>query len=55
MVIFSFDGIKILIVNEGEFNESYIVDFVGLVSIVDIIGGFINLVVQNVIFDGFNV
>lgn len=36
MVIFMLDGGKVLVVNEGEFFDDYIIDFEGFVSVINI-------------------
>lgn len=57
MLIFILDGIKVLMVNEGEFNVDYIIDFEGFVSIIDLSVGVFNFINVNVIiisFVGFN-
>lgn len=54
MFIFIFDGIKILIVNEGELNDDYDVDFEGFVSIIDVSGGVVLVMVVILLLIGFN-
>lgn len=44
MLMFIFDGIKVLVVNEGEFNDDYINDLEGFISIIDIFDGVNSLI-----------
>lgn len=54
MVIFSYDGNKVFVVNEGEFNGDYSIDFEGLISIININDGVIVDIVISIIFFVYN-
>ena len=54
MVIFTPDGTKVLVANEGEPNDAYTVDPEGSVSIIDISGGVESATVTTAGFSAFN-
>lgn len=54
MVLFTPDGTKLLVANEGEPDDDYLIDPVGSVSIIDISGGLSNAVVATANFFGYN-
>ncbi|OEU79964.1 MAG: alkaline phosphatase [Desulfobacterales bacterium S5133MH4] len=54
MVIFTPDGTKVLVANEGEPNDAYTVDPEGSVSIIDISGGMDSATVTTAGFSAFN-
>jgi 2',3'-cyclic-nucleotide 2'-phosphodiesterase / 3'-nucleotidase / 5'-nucleotidase len=54
MVIFTPDGTKVLVANEGEPSEDYTIDPVGSVSIIDLSGGVGSASVTTAGFESFN-
>ncbi|MBW2961420.1 choice-of-anchor I family protein [Mesonia aestuariivivens] len=54
MVIFSPDGTKLLVANEGEPNDDYSVDPEGTISVIDLTGGVANLTQANLTSLNFN-
>ena len=54
MVIFTPDGTKVLVANEGEPDDDYVDDPEGSVSVVDISGGVVNATVSTAGFGAFN-
>ena len=54
MIIFTPDGSKLLVANEGEPDDDYVVDPEGSVSIIDLSAGVANATVQHATFGAFN-
>ena len=54
MLVFTPDGTKVLVANEGEPNDDYTIDPEGSISIIDISGGVENLTQANVTTADFN-
>lgn len=54
MVLFTHDGTKLLVANEGEPDDDYLIDPVGSVSIIDVSGDIANAPVVSVGFANYN-